>query len=185
MKQIVSFLFLTFCLLILSPISFAQTPKPARADMMAARKDMRIARLDTSRLNVCKTKEKVITNRLDSLIKLVGTQETVFDKIAARVETFYSEKVLSAGKTVSNYDSLVADIAAKKSAVDTSLATAKTNAGNFSCTADNPKGDLTQFRTDIQAVKSALKDYRTSIRNLIVAIKSVVPEESPTPTPTP
>lgn len=179
----------SFAYLIFVTHSFAQTtPKQARENLITAKKETRIAKLDAAKLRVCKNKERVIINRLDALTRLVATQETSFDKIAARVENFYTEKVLTAGKTVANYNNLVTDIAAKKAAVDASLATAKTNSSNFSCSADDPKGDLTQFKTDMQAVKNALKDYRTSIKNLIVAIKSVVGEEespSPTPTPTP
>lgn len=182
----IAFLF-SIIYLIFASHTFAQTatPESSLKTRINSVKEKKVARLDVARLNVCKNKERVIINRLDALTRLVATQETSFDKIAGRVEDFYTEKVLTAGKTVSNYDSLVADIANKKTAVDVSLATTKTNSGNFSCNADDPKGDLVQFKTDMQTVKSALKDYRTSIRNLIVAIKSVIGEESPTPTPTP
>lgn len=82
-------------------------------------------------------------------------------------------KVVPSGKTIANYDSLVADIQAKKSAVQTALSIAQNDANSFSCTGDDPKGQLTQFRKDMQAVKKALKEYRTSIKNLIVAVRSV------------
>lgn len=185
-----SFLFLAFCLLILSPLTFAQTAtksptlKDARQDIMKTRQNIKTARLDGAKLKVCQTKEKTITNRLNSLTRLVTNQEDKFNAITTRVENFYATRVVAQGKTVSNYDSLVADIAAKKTAVDSSLATAKTNAGNFSCTGDDPKGALTQYREDMQAVKSALKDYRTSIKNLIQAVKGALGESSEgSPTP--
>ncbi len=145
-------------------------------------------KLDAKKLKVCQTKEKVIKNRLDSLTRLVTNQETKFDRIATRVENFYTNKVLPTGKTVSNYDALVADIDAKKATVDSALASAKTNADSFSCDSDDPKGALTQVRRDIQAVKSALHDFRKSVRNLIVAVRAVAKNEkrmSPTPAPTP
>ena len=145
-------------------------------------------KLDAKKLKVCQTKEKVIKNRLDSLTRLVTNQEAKFDRIATRVENFYTTKVLPTGKTVSNYDALVADIDAKKATVDSALASAKTNADSFSCDSDDPKGALTQVRRDIQAVKSALHDFRKSVRNLIVAVRAVAKNEkrmSPTPAPTP
>ena len=82
------------------------------------------------------------------------------------------------GKTVSNYDALLADIQTKKSAVSTALQKGKDDFKSFSCTGDNPKGALTQFREDMQLVKQGLKDYRTSIKNLIVAVHSVVGDEN-------
>ena len=99
--------------------------------------------------------------------------EDKFDKHAQRVEEYYTSKVLPSSKTVAGYDSLVADIQAKKTAVTTAISTAQNDANKFSCTGDDPKGHLTQFRKDMQAVKKALKDYRTSIKNLIVAVRSV------------
>ena len=174
------FLALLFSLiyLIFLPRTFAQT-----TTVKEARKDLRLAKLDERKLKVCQTHEKNITKRLESLTNLVTNQEEKFASIAARVENHYLTKSVPAGKTVSNYDALVADIAAKKTAVDNALATAKTNASNFSCTGDDPKGLLTTFRKDMQAVKSALHDYRKSIRNLIVAVRGE--KTSPTPSPTP
>lgn len=159
----------------------------AKTDTSKTRTEARIAKLDAKKLQVCQVKERNIKNRLDSLTKLVTNQEDKFSSMAARVENHYTTKSVPAGKVVANYDELVADIAAKKTAVDTALTTAKTDASNFSCTADDPKGLLTAFRKNMQSVKSALKDYRKSVRNLIVGLRSEKgsPTASPTPTPTP
>lgn len=167
---ILAFLF-TLIYLIFVPHTFAQ------AD------DRRLARLDAQRLKVCQIHERNIKNRLNSLTRLVTNQEEKFASIAARVENHYTTKLVPAGKTIPNFDSLVSDISTKKAAVDSALATAKTDASSFSCTASDPKSLLTQFRKDMQAVKSALKDYRKSVRNLIVAIRST--KVSPTPSPKP
>ncbi len=94
-----------------------------------------------------------------------------FDAIAKRVEDYYISKVVPSGKTVTNYDSLVSEIQNKKQATQTALGKAQTDANSFSCSGNDPKGQLTQFRTDMQTVKSALKDYRTAIKNLIVAVR--------------
>ena len=93
---------------------------------------------------------------------------------AQRVEEFYTTKVVPGGKTVANYDNLVSDIQAKKTAVQTALAQAQSSLSSFDCTGNDPKGQLTQYKNDMLAVKSALKDYRTSIKNLIVAIRSPI-----------
>lgn len=143
----------------------------------------RAAKRDANKIKVCQVQERNIKNRLDSLIKLVTNQENKFTEIATRVENHYTTKLVPQGKILSNYNALVADIAAKKSAVDSVLNTAKTDVAGFSCTTStDPKTDLQKFRKDMQAVKSALKDYRTSIRNLIVALgtlSSPKPSESP------
>lgn len=137
-------------------------------------------------LRSCQARENAIKTRMNSLINLVDNMETKFSSISARVEDYYTSKVVPSGKSVSNYDTLVSDIQTKKDAVGTSISVAKTDVSNFNCNSTDPKADLTKFREDMQSVKKALKDYRTAIKKLIVAVRSVVGEENETsPTPTP
>ena len=131
-------------------------------------------RLTEAKLKACQAREKAIKKRTEQLMKLATTMQEKFDAIAERVKEYYTSKVVPSGKTVANYDSLVADIQFKKEAVQTVLVTAQENAGSFACDGNDPKGQLAQFKDDMRAVKSALKDYRTSIKNLIVAVRSVI-----------
>ncbi len=120
----------------------------------------------------CQVREEAIKNRMTHLTKLATDMMTKFDNHATKVEKYYTDKILSAGKTVSNYDSLVSDISIKKAAVQSALTTAQNDVNSFSCADGHPKQDMTQFRKDMQDVKKALKDYRTSIKNLIVAVRT-------------
>lgn len=142
-------------------------------------------RLNKVRLNACQKHEDEINTRLTTLGNLVANILGKFDAIAARVEQFYLTKVLPSGKTVSNYDALVADIQIKKDAANTALTNAQADVKGFNCIGDNPKGQLTIFRTDMQKVKKALQDYRISIKNLIIAVQGVSPSGSPKPSETP
>lgn len=151
--------------------SFAQSPR-------------RLAALNANALRVCQVHEKTIINRLNSLTRLVTNQENKFASIAVRVENHYTTKLVPQGKTLSNYNALVEDIASKKMVVDADLAKAKSDASSFSCSASNPKSLLTTFRLDMQTVKQDLKAYRKSIRNLIVAILGLK-GQSPSPTAKP
>lgn len=136
----------------------------------------------------CMAHEQAIKTRMTHLTRLATTMEETFGKIAMRAENFYVNKVIPSGKTVSNYNGLVADIATQKNAVTTSLAKAQTDANAFSCVSGSVKAQMTMFRIDMQNVKQALKTYRTSIKTLIVAVHSVVGDEesavSATPEPT-
>ena len=132
-----------------------------------------VQKLTEAKLKVCQNKEAAIQKRNDALTKMANTMLTKFDSIATRVETYYIGTVVPSGKTVSNYDALVADIAAKKSIARADLDKASISNTTFSCTSDDPKGQLSLFRTDMQTVRQGLKDYRTSIKNLIVAVRSV------------
>ncbi len=139
-----------------------------------------IAIVTTAKMKSCQARESAIKTRMTQLTKLVTTMMSVFDKIADRVKKYYTDKVLPSGKVLANYDILVNNIAASKTSVQTALDKAKADASAFVCTSDNPKGFLVQFNTNMKLVKVALKAYRTSINQLIVAVKTI-PPVSPTP----
>lgn len=130
------------------------------------------------KLRSCQARESAVKTRMSHLVQLATNMMNKFDRHATRVETFYTKKVVPSGKTVSNYDSLVADINTKKTAVQSALTKAQNDVNGFSCTNGDPKALLTQFRQDMQATKQALKDYRTSIKNLIVAVRGIVGGEA-------
>lgn len=142
----------------------------------AANKTKAAEKLTEAKLKICQNKKAAIDKRNNQLLRTANNMLTKFSQIADRVENYYTNKVVPGGKTVSNYDSLVAEITSKKSSVQTALNKAKNDFSAFSCTSDDPKGQITQFRVDMQSVKSSLKEYRTAIKNLIVAIRSVTGE---------
>lgn len=122
----------------------------------------------------CQAKEAAVKQRSLQLTKIALNMEDRFATIAGRVEDFYTKQASSGGKIVPNYAVLVADIAAKKTAVSAALTVAQTDAANFSCTGNDPKGQLVKFHLDMKAVKEALKNYRASVKNLIVAVRTAV-----------
>jgi hypothetical protein len=135
-----------------------------------------------------------IQRRSAQLTTLVTGQEKTFTDIATRVKTYYITTVVPNGQTVANYDTLVGAIATKQAAVQTALDKSSAEAAAFSCTSADPKAQVTEFRTDMRGVKTALKEYRTAIKDLIVGIHSVTgatdrttpsvtPTSSVTPTP--
>lgn len=136
-----------------------------------------IDRLDDRRLKLCVAKEKVIQNRTTALNRLSDNIIEKFTAISERVQKYYEEKVVPAGKIVENYDALVSDIETKKVAALAALENAKANSAEFTCNSDNPKGQLSDFRVDMQEFKTALHEYRTSIKNLIVAVREASGED--------
>lgn len=140
------------------------------------KKEVRIREILTS----CEARKAALQKRSESLTNLVTKMATKFDGIVKRVANHYSAKVVPGGKLVSNYDVLLSDIDAKKTVVQSALATAQKDAAKLTCTGvdskSTAKAAFVQFRKDMQSVKSALRDYRTSIKNLIVAVKSVTGE---------
>lgn len=161
-------------------IVFAVNPNAANSQALrvASRSAIGKEKLAAAKLNVCQKMEAAIQNRSTQMATRSANMEKVFDSIAARVEAYYTNTVLPKGQTVKNYDALVAAIATKKADVATEVTSAQTDSANFSCSTADPKGQMTVFREDMQAVITALKDYRTSIKNLIVAVRSVTGTEN-------
>lgn len=125
--------------------------------------------LTTVKLKVCQNREKAITNIMARISDRGQKRVDLFSTIAERTETFYTNK----GKTLSSYDSLVADVAAKKADAQTAVNTTKSAAAEFTCDSTNPKGIAATFKTDLHAQNDALKAYKTAVKNLIVGVKSV------------
>lgn len=165
------FIFITGTVLAVGkPSNVGGQSPPAQAEEA---KEKAKNKLTEAKLRACQNKETSIRKRIDRLTQLTTKIETNFDKHAQMVEEYYTSTVLPSGKTVANYDELIADIQTRKEAVQTALLETQGSVGGFDCEGDDPKGQLKQFRTDIQAVKKALKDYRFSIKNLIVGVRSV------------
>jgi hypothetical protein len=124
--------------------------------------------LEAAKLRVCQNRQAAIGQILSRMADRAQRQLDVFTTITERVQVFYARK----GRTLSNYDALVADANAKKTAADVQV-TALGSAVTFNCTVDNPKGIVQSFKDKLRTTNAALKDYRTAVKNLISGVKSV------------
>ena len=140
----------------------------------AERKLARTDKLEAAKIRACEARQSAITKRSEQIVKRSTNQLNVFSKIAQRVQEFYQSKLIPQGKTVATYDSLVADIASRGAAIAPLLAQAQADAANFSCDKDHPSEQVKAFNEDMRAVIAGLEAYRKSVRNLIVAVRSVV-----------
>lgn len=137
----------------------------------------------------CEVRQSAVVKRMSQLVLLSNKMLANFEAHATRVQNYYLTKLVPAGLAISNYDALLADIAAKKALVQTAIAEAQADADDFSCTSGEPKSYLNSYRVNMQATKMALKNYRTSIKNLIVAVsraaEGLEEDESPKPSASP
>lgn len=127
------------------------------------------ARLVDTKLKACQKRENAINNIMSRLADRGTKQLDLFTKISERTQAFYASK----GKTLSNYDTLLADVTAKKTAAQTAVATVKSASTEFKCDGTNPKGTMSTFKSALKLEIEALKAYKTSVKNLIVGVKSV------------
>ncbi len=130
-------------------------------------------RFTEARLKACQTRETSINERQNRLTLLVTNMENNFDSIAQRVKDYYTSTVVPSGKEVPTYVDLVENINTRRAMVRTSLDTAQSDVASFACDSDDPKGDLNRYRQNMQVVIQELKQYRTSVKDLIVAVRSI------------
>lgn len=132
------------------------------------------ATLSETKLKVCKKRETKINSIMERIASRGERQIEVFNNIATKTQDFYTNKHLS----LSNYDALVADVNAKKEAAQTAVDTVKSSSVTFKCDGTDPKGAAQVFQGKLKDEIAALKTYKTSVKNLIVGVKSVAGDSS-------
>jgi hypothetical protein len=125
--------------------------------------------LEGPKLNTCKSHEQAIKNIMARVTDRAQKQQALYTSVAEGTEALYIKN----GKTLSNYGSLVTDVNTKKSASLVAVSSLEADSQLFSCDSNNPRGQITEFQTEVKAAVNALTSYRTSVKNLIIGVKSV------------
>lgn len=154
----------------------AQTTVEERKAAAQERVEAAKTRLADAKLKACQNRQESITSIMGRIGDRGQKQIDLFSTIAERTQTFYTEK----GKTLANYDELVSNVEAKKAAAQTTVDTVKSTSTEFDCTGENPRGVASTFKESLKAQITALKDYKTSVKDLIVGVKSVQSTTVPT-----
>jgi hypothetical protein len=138
----------------------------------AAAKERREAageKLTAKKLKACENRQANINERTTRISDRGTKHLALFTSIAERAKAFYVKK----GNVLANYDTLVADVEAKKVAAQTTVDTIATSKATFTCEGNDPKLAVDDFKAKLTLRNNALKEYRTAVKNLIVGIKSV------------
>lgn len=136
-------------------------------ELKQKRQENKQQRLAANKLRACQNRQARIAAIMSRSITRAEKQLELFTTIAERVKAFYVQK----GRTVANYNDLVAAADAAKAKAQTNLDTLKALDG-FDCSSEDPKGDIEAFKLALHSINSDLKDYRTAVKNLIVGVKS-------------
>ena len=123
--------------------------------------------LKTTQLRSCEAHQQAVNTITGRIVERGQNQEELFNTIAQRVETFADQKNI----TVSNLSALKATLQADETKVNADLAGMK-NIQTFNCSAMHPKGVVTAFKGDLQQEISDLQAVKTDVKNLIVAVKT-------------
>lgn len=147
-----------------------------KQELEAAREKVHAVRekLQGEKLHACEARQSAIRTIMQNAGERGDNHIAVFSKITERVEAFYVSK----GKTLSNYDQLVAEVAAKKAAAQAAVDAVKSADTQFTCDGDNPKGMISVFKAELKAQVTAMKEYRAAVKNLIAGVKSVQTDDT-------
>lgn len=142
----------------------SQRLQAVRAKVAAMKADHQ-AKLADKRLEVCNKRADRINQIASQSVQQSRKNLAVFAGIEQRVEDFYTTKQLS----VANYDALTTAADQKKADAEAALQVASET--SFSCDQTNPAHPGEVIKSLMQTQHQALKDYRTAVKNLIVAVK--------------
>lgn len=134
-------------------------------------------KLTDAKLKICRVREAGIKLRsINSTIRAKGLAARLERHVQA-AKKFYTSVLLPAGKIVDNYDQLLASIETKKAAAQAAFQTADQTARAFDCKGDDPKGQLATFRSNMEKAMTALKDYKSAVKDLLKALREANVED--------
>jgi hypothetical protein len=129
---------------------------------------------EAERQKACDTRKDNLSNRMDNFVKEAQNHKAVFDKIYVKVKAFHDSKGLS----VADYDALVT--AADKAQSDTAASITALQGLNVpvDCTSQTVVDNVSAFQQAVKATRDSLKTYRSSIVDLISAVKAAHPSST-------
>ncbi|PLS81495.1 hypothetical protein CYG49_01945 [Candidatus Saccharibacteria bacterium] len=132
------------------------------------KQQQKAVKLEEKQLKACEKREAAIQRKMTQIADRSERQLAVFTKISERTQAFYKEK----GRTVANYDALIMELEAKKIDAETAVEAVRSSSTTFTCEGEDPKGVVAGFKESLQTQNMVLKEYKTAVKNLIVAVKS-------------
>lgn len=141
--------------------------KQDKASQAAAKRQ---EKLSEARLKLCRARAISLKNKSNALLERAKKMNLRLEEIIKIVKNYYQNRLVPKGLTLSNYDSLLSDIDAKKTNVTTLINKAQTDVSGFSCDSDDPKTTLDNFHSEMKDIINALKEYKTSVRAFVSAV---------------
>jgi len=148
----------------------------AKSELAKLRHDEHKDSSETERQHACKNLQSNIDNHITDFSDSAQRHLNVFTDIFTKVQAFYTSKGLS----VSNYDALVAAATAKQTAAQAAVDALKSLAVSIDCSQPDPAQSLQTVKDAVKTARTALQDYRSSIKDLIVAISNALDTQDTT-----
>lgn len=149
-------------------------------------------KLSKAKLKTCQKRQRNIVKKMDQLIRRNDKQLAYLDAVSSQLQQLVTAKQL----TPANYTEILAAVNARRATVQASLDNMQVIKATFNCVNGDPKDAAATYTTTLRTANLALKDYRDSVKQLLLSVKSAVrakragiltpvPVTPVTPTPTP
>jgi len=145
--------------------------KAALVKKLQSEKENRVTKLESKRLEVCKTHEQKINTLNSKNTEQNKRQLATFLKVENNTKKFYANKGLSA----EGYDSAVTAADAKYA--DAVAAIEASSEVNFNCETTDSTNPGSTIKEVTVVRHTALKEYKTAVKNLITIVKNANTEK--------
>lgn len=125
-------------------------------------------RLQNEELKACQNRERPINAIMARMSDRSAKQLELFTTISERTQRYYEESNLS----VDNYETLLNQVETHKLLAEDAVAATHSASFGFECENLNPEDVTTTFKQHVQTQNTLLQNYRTAIKNMIVAIQT-------------
>jgi chromosome segregation ATPase len=120
----------------------------------------------TARQKVCENRLKAVSNKLTAFNNAADKHLNRLDDVFTKLQDYQSTNNI----TADNYDALVTAATEKQAAATQAVAVLKDVGTTLDCTADDPAASLQATKTAAADTRDALKDYRKSLKGIVVAL---------------
>ncbi|MBL8159525.1 hypothetical protein JNJ66_03650 [Candidatus Saccharibacteria bacterium] len=131
--------------------------------------------LDKDRQQVCEQRKTAIRKHAAEISGKLTKHYERFTEIYLRVKEFVSTE----GLTIADYETLTKAVDEAEAATQVAISNAQTTP-EVDCAGERPREQAQAIREKYKAAKESLKQYRTTIKALVKAVKSSLPSDDAT-----
>jgi hypothetical protein len=117
------------------------------------------------RQKVCENREKAVNNKLKAFNAVADKHLTRLNSVFDKLQAYQTEQQVA----VEDYEQLVTAATANQQIAKDATAALKDLTVEFDCTSNDPASTLGAVKEAAAEARDALKTYRTSLKNIVVA----------------
>ena len=138
----------------------------AKKQLAEARQKNKTTRTVAAKQKACQAREKNLNNKIANYSKLADRKLEFYDTTFAKLQAYQTNKNL----TVPEYGALVSTATAKQMAASVAVAALKDVSVEIDCSTTDPASAVATVKAAVVNARTALKEYRTAIKNVLVVL---------------